>query len=322
MNVPHEDTLAIEGGKPVRTEPFPRWPRPTEAMKESLIHTLDSERWGIGSEVVERFEKGFARFHEAKFALSTNSGTAALWVALKAAGVKTGDEVIVPAYTFVATASAVLMANAIPVFVDIDPQTLNMDPHALPEAVTDRTRVIMPVHLAGYPADMTRIGDVAENRGIALIEDAAQAHGAEWEGRKVGALGLGGVFSFQSSKNMTAGEGGIIVSDDEMFVNACYSYQNVGRVRQGGWLDHRYLGGNFRLSAFPAAILLAQIRTVEQDMKVRDTNADLLDEEIRGIPGLAPQERYEGVTRVSHHLYILRYDKTRFGNTPREEFIR
>lgn len=317
-----EATLALYGGKPVRKKPFPHWPRSTEAMKESLIHTLNSEKWGVGSEVVERFEREFARFHESQFAISTNSGTAALWVALKAAGVKPGDEIIIPAYTFVATASAVLMTNAVPVFVDIDGDTLNMDPDLVPAAITEKTRVIMPVHIAGNPAHIARIKEIAEQNGIAMIEDAAQAHGAEWEGRKVGALGLGGIFSFQSSKNMTAGEGGVIISNNEEFINVCFSYHNVGRTRGGEWYKHRYLGGNFRLSAFPAAMLLAQIRSIESDMAVRDINAAILDRELQDIPGLTPQKRYPEVTRVSHHIYIFRYDKSRFGDVSREEFIK
>ncbi|MFQ6615544.1 MAG: DegT/DnrJ/EryC1/StrS family aminotransferase [Fidelibacterota bacterium] len=320
--------MALYGGRPVRADPFPSWPRPTDAMRESLIHTLNREQWGVGSKVVEKFEKAFARFHDGRFALCTNSGTAALWVALKAAGMRPGDEVIVPAYTFVATASAVLMANGVPVFVDIERETLNLDPGLLEDAITDRTRVILPVHLAGFPANLDGIKRAADRHGIPVLEDAAQAHGAEWKGRKVGALGLGGVFSFQTSKHMTAGEGGAILSDEQDFIQRCYSYHNVGRVKEGD-MDpeivserHRYLGGNFRLSAFPAALLEAQIGSLEADMKVRDLNADRLDEEILSIPGLAPQVRYPEATRVSHHLYIFRYDRSRFRDIPREEFIR
>lgn len=312
----------MHGGEPVRKKPFPDWPRPTEAMKDSLIHTLTREKWGVGSEVVERFEREFARFHDGKFALSTNSGTAALWVALKAAGVKPGDEIIIPAYTFVATASAVLMTNAVPVFVDIHPDTLNMDPDLLEEAITDKTRVIMPVHIAGNPAHLDRIKEVADRTGVAMIEDAAQAHGAEWNGRKVGAFGLGGIFSFQSSKNMTAGEGGVIISNNEEFVDACFSYHNMGRSRGGEWYRHRYLGGNFRLSAFPAAMLLAQIDSLESDMRIRDANAGILDREIGEIEGLIPQEKYPETTRSSHHIYIFRYDSSYFRGFTREEFIK
>lgn len=316
-----EPQLAVKGGKPVRTKPFPSWPRSTEGMKKQLIHTLENEAWGIGSSVVEKFEKGFAEFHDSKYAISTNSGTAAIWIALKAAGVKTGDEVIIPAYTFVATASAVLMANAIPVFVDMDIETLNIDPEAIEGVITDKTKVIMPVHIAGNPADIFKIKKIANKHNLKMIEDAAQAHGAEWNGKKVGAFGLGGIFSFQSSKNMTAGEGGVIISNDEEFINICFSYQNVGRVKGGKWYQHEHLGGNFRLSAFPAALLLAQIETLEIDMRIRDKNASFLDKAIEEIEGLSIIHSYPETTRVSHHLYIFRYHKEYFNGVLRKEFI-
>lgn len=321
MKDTRESDLALYGGEPVRREPFPRWPKWTEGMKEGLVKTLEREEWGVGSEVVERFEKEFARYHDSRFAISTSSGSTALWVALKAAGVRPGDEVIIPSYTFVATASAVMMTNAVPVFVDIDPETLNMDPDLVADAITEKTRVIMPVHIGGNPAHVARIGQIAREAGLGMIEDAAQAHGSEWQGRKMGAFGLGGIFSFQSSKNMTAGEGGTIVSDNEDFINACFSYHNVGRLREGDVRGHRHLGGNFRMSAFPAAMLLAQFDTIEEEMKVRDINAGILDREIGAVRGLKPQKQYPEVTRVSRHIYILLYDPRDFNDTPRDEFI-
>jgi dTDP-4-amino-4,6-dideoxygalactose transaminase len=316
-----KSNLQINGGEPVRTKPFPSWPRPTEAMKKSLIHTLENERWGIGSAAVEQFERKFADFHDSQFALAISTGTAALWVSLKAAGVKAGDEVIVPAYTFVGTATAVLMANAVPVFADIDERTLNMDPELLDDLITDKTKVVMPVHIAGNPAEITAIKQICDRHGIAMIEDAAQAHGTEWEGRKVGAFGMGGIFSFQSSKNMTAGEGGAIISDDEEFINKCFSYQNAGRVREGDWYEHDHLGGNFRLSAFPAALLTAQIESMEKDMAIRDANAAILDSGFEKIEGLELLQKYPGTTRVSHHLYIFRYLKKYFDEKSREQFL-
>ncbi|MEE8336227.1 MAG: DegT/DnrJ/EryC1/StrS family aminotransferase, partial [Candidatus Neomarinimicrobiota bacterium] len=179
--------LAVFGGEPSRKEPFPVWPRVKDHVKARLITTFLEEGWGIGSAAITRFDAEFAKFHDAAYCLSTSSGTAALWVALKAAGVKAGDEVIVPAYTFIATASAVLMANAVPVFVDIDPDTLNINPVLIRAAVTPRTKVILPVHIGGNPAEMDEILDLGHKLKINVIEDAAQAHGAEWKGRKVGA---------------------------------------------------------------------------------------------------------------------------------------
>ncbi len=316
------EKLALFGGTPVRTKPFPKWPQFTEALKSNLIYTLEHDLWGVGSKAVSRFEKAFAEYHDAKYCVSTSSGTTALWVALKAAGVKAGDEVIIPPYTFIATASAVLMANAIPVFVDVELETFNIDPELIESAITEKTKVIMPVHIAGNPAQMDKVLAVANKHGISVIEDAAQAHGAEWKGRKVGALGLGGIFSFQTSKNMTAGEGGAIISNDQEFMDACFAYHNCGRVKGGKWYEHQHLGGNFRLNAMAGSILYTQLQELEQEMKLRDRNSGILDEALAKIPGITPVETYPEVTRVAHHLYLARYDSSQFHNIPREKFFK
>ena len=190
--------LALNGGDPIRTKPFPQWPRPTSDLKDAIIDTLENEGWGVGSRSVSRFEEKFAKFHDAKYCISTSSGTTALWVILKAAGVKAGDEVIVPPYTFIATASAVLMANAVPIFVDIDSSTFNIDANLIEAAITEKTKAIMPVHISGNPADMNAILAIGQKHDIPILEDAAQAHGAEWNSTKVGALVLGVIFIFQT----------------------------------------------------------------------------------------------------------------------------
>jgi dTDP-4-amino-4,6-dideoxygalactose transaminase len=249
------------------------------------------------------------------------NGTASLQIALKACGVKAGDQVIIPAYTFIATASAVLMVNAVPVFVDIEPETYNIDPEQIEAAITPTTRAIMPVHIAGQPANLDAILGVARRHHLPVIEDAAQAHGAEWRGRRVGAIGAIGSFSFQSSKNMTAGEGGMLVTDEKALIDVCFSYQNCGRVREGAWYEHRVLGSNLRLGAFQAALLLAQFATIEEDMQCRDRNAHYLDERLREIPGIQPLRVHPNVSRHAHHLYIIRYDAEAFDGLPRARFI-
>jgi dTDP-4-amino-4,6-dideoxygalactose transaminase len=223
----------------------------------------------VGSDAISRFEDAFAAFHDAKYCISTSSGTTALWVSLKAAGVKAGDEVIIPAYTFIATASAVLMANAVPVFVDIDEKTLNMDPELIEAAITEKTKVIMPVHIAGNPANLDKICAIGKQHDVAIVEDAAQAHGAQWNDKKVGAIGKGGIFSFQTSKNMSAGEGGAIITNDDDFKEACFSYHNCGRVSGGEWYEHQHLGGNFRLNALAASMLMPQLDSIGTDMDLR-----------------------------------------------------
>ncbi len=316
------EKLALFGGKPVRTKPFPNWPLVTEELKKQVINTMETDSLGVGSNIIKQFEEKYADFHDAKYCLSTSSGTTAIWVCLKAAGVKAGDEVILPPYTFIATGSAILMANAIPVFVDVDPETFNMDPAKLEAAITDKTKVIMPVHIAGNPADMDAILQIANKHNIKVIEDAAQAHGAEWDGKKVGALGLGGIFSFQTSKNLSAGEGGAIVSNDKDFMDACYSYANCGRVRGGEWYEHQYLGGNFRLNSMAASLLLAQLDTIESYMVLRDKNCKILDDAISKIDGLTITKMYPKTSRSANHLYLLRYNKDKFNGIPREKFFK
>ena len=312
--------LALFGGDPVRKTPFFTWPRVVDGQQEKLINTLVNDSWGIGSESIRELEDKFALFHEANSCIAVNTGTNALWVALKAAGVSSGDEVIIPAYTFIATATAVLMANATPVFVDIEPNTFNIDPNLIESAITDRTKVIIPVHIGGNPADMESIIDLAMKHKLIIIEDAAQAHGAEWDGKKVGALHKGGIFSFQSSKNMSAGEGGAIVSNDEDFMDTCFAYYNCGRHRDGDWYEHRIIGGNHRMSAMAASLLIPQFETIENDMRIRDKNRQKLDQALSDMD-LEITHRYKKVTRESNHLYLLRYKAENFNDISREKFF-
>ena len=313
--------LALFGGKPARNEPFPVWPRVTAGQKEQLVDTLESATWGIGSDAITNFEEQFADFHDAKYCIATSSGTNALWVALKAGGVSAGDEVIIPPYSFIATASAILMANAVPVFVDIDPETFNLDPGLIEGSITDRTKAIMPVHIGGNPADIDRIKDIAKKHDISVIEDAAQAHGAEWDGVKVGALATGGIFSFQSSKNMSAGEGGAILSNNDEFMDACFAYYNCGRQRDSDWYEHQIVGGNHRINAMAASLLLPQLHTVESDMKIRDNNRKKLDDALSSM-GLAPTSSYSKTTREANHLYLLKYKAEHFNHVSREFFFK
>jgi len=222
----------------------------------------------------------------------------------------------------IATGSSILMANAIPVFVDVDPDTFNMDPTKIEAAITDKTKVIMPVHIAGNPANMDKILAIAKKHNLKVIEDAAQAHGAEWDGKKVGALGNAGIFSFQTSKNMSAGEGGIIISNDDKLMAACFSYANCGRVRGGEWYEHHHLGGNFRLNSMAASMLSTQLETLENDMDLRDKNRNILDEAISKIDGLTITKMYPKATRSANHLYLLRYNKDKFNGIPREKFFK
>jgi dTDP-4-amino-4,6-dideoxygalactose transaminase len=317
-------TLAIKGGTPLRTKPFSTWPVWDETDEAALLGVLRSGVWGITDNPdssVRQFERAFAGAHQARFGQTVFNGTMALQTALLAIGIEYGDEVIVPPYTFLATASACLMVGAVPVFVDVDAGTYNLDPARVEEAITPRTRVIIPVHIGGCPADLDKIMEIARRHDLIVIEDACQAHGAAWNGRRVGAIANLGCFSFQSSKNLNAGEGGIILTDDQELADRCWSVHNCGRVREGAWYQHEVLGANFRMTQWQAGMLLAQIRNFEEHARRREENGLYLAERLSEVGGLEPQRRDPGVTQHGYHLFISRYDRKAFHDIPREAFL-
>lgn len=315
--------LAVKGGNPVRTRPFTKWPIFDEREEEALIEVLRSGCWGrISGKKNEEFEEKFSQFVGARYGVTCVNGTAALEIALRAMGIGKGDEVIVPAYTFIATASACMLVGADPVFVDIDPDTYNIDPGQIEQAITAKTKAIIPVHISGCPANMDEIMKVARKYNLLVLEDAAQAHGAEWKGIKVGSIGDMASFSFQASKNINAGEGGAITTNNKQFADMAWSLMNVGRVKDGGWYDHPVLGWNYRMTEFQAAILLAQMERIEEQMKKREENAKYLAEGLKKIGGVDPLAPDEGVTRHAYHLFIFKYQGEEFKNVNKDEFIK
>lgn len=313
--------LALFGGTPIRTQPFPAWPVSGPEEERRLLGVLRSGQWGrLDGLQVSEFEARFAAMHGCRHAIAVVNGTVALRIALLAAGVRAEDEVIVPPYTFVATATAVIEANAVPVFADIDLNTFNLDPAAVEAAITPRTRAIVPVHFAGQPAGMDAIMGLAADRGILVLEDAAHAHAASYRGRPAGSLGHIAAFSFQSSKNLTAGEGGIITTNDETLAAACRSIHNCGRVPDGVWYEHHVVSGNYRLGEFQGAVLNAQLDRLEEQTATRDRNGQRLAALLAALPGLHPQRRPAECTRHSYHLFMLRLDAAVFG-APRDAVI-
>jgi perosamine synthetase len=315
---------ALLGGTPVRSAAFPSWPLHDDTETRALAAVVTSGRWNRGPEV-ERFEAEYARLTGASHCLATANGTAALITTLTALGVGPGDEVIVPPYTFVATINAVLLRHALPVFVDTDIETFQIDARKVGAAITPRTKVVMPVHLGGASADLDTILAAAAARGVPVLEDACQAHLAEWKGRKVGTLGRAGCFSFQASKNLNAGEGGAILTGDAALYDACYRFHNNSRGRAAaGSTDFSYrgVGANMRLTEFQAAMLLAQMRRLEQQAATRDANGAYLTSLLKGIPGIAPARMYDGCTRNAYHLYMFRYDADAFGGLSRDQFLK
>ncbi|MBM4039247.1 MAG: DegT/DnrJ/EryC1/StrS family aminotransferase [Planctomycetes bacterium] len=312
-------TPALLGGEPAHTGPWPAWPVHDERERNALLAVLDSGKWWYGERVRE-FEEKFAAFQDARFGITCTNGTAALELALIGAGIGAGMEVIVPPYTFVATATAVLKANAVPVFVDIELDTLNLDAGQVEAAVTDKTAAVMPVHFGGLPADMDRIGEIARRRGLKVIEDSAHGWGSKWRGKGCGALGDAGGFSFQQSKNITSAEGGIILTDDPDLADTIRSLSNVGRGKDKPWYEHYLTGGNYRMTEFQAALLLAQLTRLPEQTALRARNAAILNQGLAGIEGLRTLREDPRANPRSYHLYGFRIVAEEFGLT-RERFV-
>jgi dTDP-4-amino-4,6-dideoxygalactose transaminase len=316
------ETLAIDGGHPVRTLDFPSWPVWDDREEKLLLEVLHSGQWGIlnGGKVAE-FERQFSALVGAQRTLCVTSGTSALEIALRALGIGPDDEVITTPYSFVATPSAAFLTGAKPVFVDIDPGTYLLDPAQVEAAITERTVAVMPVHVAGCPADIDGMLEIARKHDLYLIEDACQAWGAEWNGQPVGALGDLGCFSFQASKNINAGEGGAIVTNNEELAERCWSLHNVGRIRTGAWYQHEFLGWNYRITEWQGAILLAQLSRLAEHMALREDNASYLSARLGEIHGLDPAQVDPRVTRHAWHLYMMTYDPGAFGGWPCDRFV-
>jgi dTDP-4-amino-4,6-dideoxygalactose transaminase len=325
----HDEKLAIDGGTPVRTGGWKaRWPVIGDLERKLVMEVLESGNWGGIFEPgsmhgkLPQMEKKFAELQNAKHAIGLVNGTVAITVALQAAGVKPGDEVIVPPYTFIATASAPLAFGAIPVFVDVEEDTLLIDPEKIEQAITPRTRAIVPVHIAGGPANMTRIMEIARKHNLVVVEDAAQAVGAKWDGKSVGTIGDMGTFSLQSSKNLNSGEGGIITTNDSALWEQAWSLINVGRVPGGAWYQHERIGQNYRLTEFQAALVLAQMTRLEEQMRKREANVELLNQLLSDIDGIRLLKRDPRVTRHANHLYMFKLDSAFAERIDKEDFIR
>lgn len=323
ITMPISTDLAIDGASPVRSKPFPTWPVFDNRDETAVLAAVRSGRWGarLGEGYGREFTERLASLQGARRAVATANGTVALEVALKAVGVQPLDEVIVPAYTFLATATAVTALGAIPIFADINPATYTLDPESANRRVTRSTRAIVPVHIAGQPAEMDGICDVARKHGLKIVEDAAQAIGASWGGRGAGSIGDVGTFSFQSSKNLTAGEGGAIISNDDTIADRAWSLANCGRNPGGAWYQHDLAGSNHRLSEMQAALLVAQMDRLPEQMARRERSAQILERGLNSISGLSTQARSGGVTVHARHLFVMRYEATAFGDRPRAWFI-
>ncbi len=317
--------LAIKGGSKTFDDFWPDWPVYGERDEQALLEVLRSRNWGgfpSPNQRAREFAAAFAAAHDAAYGICAANGTVTLEVALRAAGIRAGDEVIVTPYSWIATAGAPVTVGAVPVFADVAPDTYCLDPQAVAAAITPRTRAIIPVHLGCSIADLDELGTIAAEHDLVLIEDCAHMHGGKWNGRGVGSHGQLGSFSFQSSKLMTAGEGGIILTSDDELRQRCESHVNCGRKEPGyDGFEGLVFSGNYRMTEFQAALLHSRLAALEPERKLREQNATHLSGLLAEIDGVAPMRRDARTTHLGCYQYLFRYDPEAFGGAPRDVFI-
>jgi dTDP-4-amino-4,6-dideoxygalactose transaminase len=317
--------LALLGGEKVHAGSWPSWPVWNQSAEKDIADMYRTGRWFYGSgEHVADFEKIYAQLCGAKRCVTTASGTTALITALYVNGVDAGDEVIVSPFTFVATYNSVFLNKALPVFADTDPETILINPQTIEAKITDRTSAILPVHIYGLPCDMDAINTVAKKHNLKVVEDACQAWFAEYKGRKTGTMGDAGCFSFQNSKNLPAGEGGAITTNNDDIADRCASYRNVGRNYGNfkGQGSNSFRGSNFRMQQVQAIVLMSHLQRVKSDDEIRQRNAKYLDAKLKEIPGIVPYKMTDPSNISAYHLYAFRYIQEKFGNVPKEKFFK
>ncbi|MEM2921265.1 MAG: DegT/DnrJ/EryC1/StrS family aminotransferase [Candidatus Bathyarchaeia archaeon] len=318
--------LAIAGGPAEAaelTKRIPNWPNFKEADEAALLEVLRSGKWCRiypGSKA-EEFERVFSKYHDAKHGVAVSNGTVALELALKTLGVGFGDEVIVPAVTFIATASAVTEVGGVPVFADVDPETGTISPKSIKNYITERTKAVIVVHYGGYPSNFDEILPLVKKHDLFLIEDCAHAHGTEWKGRKVGAIGDMGCFSFQESKSLAAGEGGIVLTNDDRLADRAKLIHNIGRIVGRPGYEHYILSSNYRLSEFQAALLISKLKYLPQEVEIKHSNGEYLASKLRKVGGVEPLRKDERVTKRGYYFFIMRYNRSEFNGLPKEKFI-
>ncbi len=306
--------LAINGGTPVRSTAYPAWPHGDDREIEAVTDVIRSGDWGGFPEPGRyggRFEEAFAAYQGATHGVLMANGTITMEVALKALGIGWGDEVIVPALTFAATGYAVIAAGALPVIVDVTPDTWCIDPALVEAAITPRTRAVMPVHIGHHMADMDRIMEIANKHGLAVVEDCAHAHGQQWRGRGAGCIGDFGSFSHQSSKILTAGEGGTLLTGDEDLARRAHSLIDCGRAKDPEEKEYTF-GANYRLGELHAALLVVAMERFPAQVAERAENGTRFEEQVAQVPGVRVMPHDPRITRWSFYNYILAIDPEAF----------
>jgi len=316
--------LAIRGGEPVRKKKFNSWPVHTDAERSALEDVLTGGNWGgqpFPGKHGDAFGKKFAALHTAKYGQCVNTGTVAIQAALMAIGIQPGDEVLVPAYTWEGTVGPVLLVNAVPIFVDVDPDTYCMDARLIEQAITPKTRAILPVHLGMRFADLDAILPIAKKHNLKVVEDCAHVHGGMWQGQGAGSVGDLGAFSFQSSKLITCGEGGAVITNNLEYFERVQSYINAGRASVTDQFKHRMIGFNYRLGEFQAAVLGPQLDRLPEQQKLRQSNMDYLESRLRGTCGLGFLKPEPRITRTAPYCYIIKYFAEKMKDIPRAAFV-
>ena len=316
--------LAITGGEPLRKTPFTAWPISGKEESAALEDVLTSTKWGgqpFPGKHALAFAKKFAELHTVKYAQCVNTGTVAIQASLKAIGIKPGDEVIVPAYTWEGTVGPVLLVNAIPIFVDVDPDTYCLDAKLIEQAITPKTKAILPVHLGMRFADMDEILRIAAKHKIKVVEDCAHAHGGMWKGKGAGSMGDMGAFSFQSSKLITSGEGGAVVTNNLEYMEIVQSYINAGRASLTDQFHHRIVGFNYRLGEFQAAVLGPQLDRLPQQSAIREKNMKHFESRLQNTPAIGLLKPDPRITRLAPYGYVIKYFAERAKDTPRAAFV-
>jgi dTDP-4-amino-4,6-dideoxygalactose transaminase len=324
MGGSHVGKLAITGGEPLRRAPFTTWPVATQEEALALEDVLSSSKWGgqpFPGKHAAAFAKKFAEFHTAKYAQCVNTGTVAIQSALIAIGIRPGDEVIVPAYTWEGTVGPVLLVNAVPVFVDIDPETYCLDANLIEKAITAKTKAILPVHLGMRFADMDEILRIAQKHNLRVIEDCAHAHGGMWKGQGAGSMGDLGAFSFQSSKLITSGEGGAVITNNLEYMERVQSYINAGRASLTDKYHHRIIGFNYRLGEFQAAVLGPQLDRLPEQAALRERTMKRFETRLQNTPGIGLLKPDPRITRLAPYGYVLKYFSENSGAIPRAAFV-
>jgi dTDP-4-amino-4,6-dideoxygalactose transaminase len=316
--------LAITDGEPLRRTPFTTWPMASKEEADALQDVLTSSKWGgqpFPGKHAEAFAKKFAEAHTAKYAQCVNTGTVAIQAALKAIGIRPGDEVIAPAYTWEGTVGPVLLVNALPVFVDIDPETYCLDAKLIEQAITPKTKAILPVHLGMRFADMDEILRIAAKHDLKVIEDCAHAHGGRWKGKGAGSMGDLGAFSFQSSKLITSGEGGAVITNNLEYMERVQSYINAGRASMTDKYHHRIVGFNYRLGEFQAAVLGPQLDRLPAQAAIRERNMKHFEARLQNTPEIGLLKPDPRITGPAPYGYVMKYFSEKAKDIPRAAFV-